>query len=95
MRACAPGCGICVMTCPYEAPHLIEKEVDGVMDRFSEVDANKCMGCGMCVAACPMGAIARPGVSNPEVVSQIEIKKKRGETIAGRIYLRLVPARRR
>jgi len=73
------GCGICVMTCPYEAPHLIEKEVDGEMDRFSEVDAEKCMGCGMCVAACPMGAIARPGVSNAEIVSQIEIKKKRGE----------------
>jgi len=73
------GCGICVMTCPYEAPHLIEKEVGGVMDRFSEVDAEKCMGCGMCVAACPLGAIARPGVSNAEIVSQIDIKKKRGK----------------
>jgi len=70
------GCGICVMACPYEAPHLIEKEVDGVLDRFSEVDAEKCMGCGICVAACPIGAIARPGVSNPEIVSQISIKKK-------------------
>ena len=68
------GCAICVMTCPYEAPHLIEKEVNGVMDRFSEVDAEKCMGCGMCVAACPMGAIARPGVSNAEIASQIDIK---------------------
>ena len=73
------GCGICVMTCPYEAPHLIEKEVGGVMDRLSEVDAEKCMGCGMCVAACPLGAIARPGVSNAEIVSQIDIKKKRGK----------------
>lgn len=73
------GCGICVMTCPYEAPHLIEKEVDGVLDRFSEVDAEKCMGCGMCVAACPIGAIARPGVSNQEIVSQIEIKKRRAK----------------
>jgi coenzyme F420-reducing hydrogenase delta subunit/NAD-dependent dihydropyrimidine dehydrogenase PreA subunit len=72
------GCGICVMTCPYEAPHLIEKEVDGSMDRFSEVDAEKCMGCGMCVAACPMGAIARPGVSNAEVISQIKVKKQKG-----------------
>jgi len=70
------GCGICVMTCPYEAPHLIEKEVDGVMDRFSEVDAQKCMGCGMCVAACPMGAIARPGVANPEILQQIHIESK-------------------
>jgi heterodisulfide reductase subunit C2 len=73
------GCGICVMACPYEAPHLIEKEVDGVMDRFSEVDAEKCMGCGICVAACPMGAIARPGVSNQEIVNQISIKKNNGK----------------
>jgi len=69
------GCGICVMTCPYEAPHLIEKEVNGVMDRFSEVNAELCMGCGMCVAACPMGAIARLGVSNAEIHSQITIKR--------------------
>jgi coenzyme F420-reducing hydrogenase delta subunit/heterodisulfide reductase subunit C len=74
-EALCSGCGICVMTCPYEAPRLIEKEVNGVMDRFSEVDAEKCMGCGMCVAACPIGAIARPGVSNAEVASQIKIKK--------------------
>jgi len=67
------GCGICVMVCPYEAPHLIEKMADGEMDRFSEVDAELCMGCGMCVAACPMGAIARPGVSNPEIHEQIAI----------------------
>ncbi len=67
------GCGICVMVCPYEAPYLIEKEVEGVMDRFSEVDINKCMGCGTCVAACPLGAIARPGVSNNEIKSQIDV----------------------
>jgi coenzyme F420-reducing hydrogenase delta subunit/heterodisulfide reductase subunit C len=73
------GCGICVMTCPYEAPSLVEKMVNGVQDRFSQVDAEKCMGCGMCVAACPMGAIARPGVSNPEIASQISIRKKRGQ----------------
>jgi len=70
------GCGICVMVCPYEAPHLIEKEVDGEMDRFSEVDPSKCMGCGTCVAACPLGAIARPGVGNADIVKQIEVKRQ-------------------
>jgi heterodisulfide reductase subunit C len=71
------GCGICVMVCPYEAPHLIEKEVDGVMDRFAASDPNKCMGCGTCVAACPMGAIARPGVGNAEIVKQIKVKRQK------------------
>jgi ferredoxin len=68
--ACS-GCGICVLACPYEAPHLVEKEVNGLMDRVSEVDTDKCMGCGTCVAACPLGAIARPGVGNDEIVAQI------------------------
>lgn len=77
-EALCSGCGICVMTCPYEAPHLIEKEVNSVMDRFSEVDAEKCMGCGMCVAACPIGAIAREGVSNEDVASQMRIKPIKG-----------------
>jgi len=76
-EALCSGCGICVMTCPYEAPHLIEKEVNGVMDRFSEVNTEKCMGCGMCVAACPIGAIAREGVSNEDVASQMRIKEQK------------------
>ncbi len=69
------GCGICAMACPYEAPRLTEKKVNGTMDRLAEVDANKCMGCGTCVGACPMGAISRPGVSNPEIKEQIFFKK--------------------
>ncbi|MFZ3150568.1 MAG: hydrogenase iron-sulfur subunit [Anaerolineaceae bacterium] len=67
------GCAICVMACPYEAPRLIEKELDGVMDRFAEVDQNKCMGCGICVAACPLGAIAREGVANEDILPQITV----------------------
>jgi heterodisulfide reductase subunit C len=77
-EALCSGCGICVMTCPYEAPQLIEKEVSGVMDRFSHVNTEKCMGCGMCVAACPLGAIGREGVSNEDVVSQMRIKPQKG-----------------
>lgn len=72
------GCGICVMACPYEAPHLIEKEIDGKLDQIAESDINKCMGCGTCVAACPMGAIARTGFSNTEIVRQITRKSGKG-----------------
>ena len=70
------GCGICVMVCPYQAPSLFEKEVDGKTDRFSQVDPNKCMGCGTCVAACPLGAISREGVSNAEIALQISDMEK-------------------
>jgi len=80
-EALCAGCGICVMACPYEALHLVEKVVNGIADRFSEVDADKCMGCGMCVAACPLSAIARVGVSNPEIINQISVKKKRGQPV--------------
>jgi coenzyme F420-reducing hydrogenase delta subunit/formate hydrogenlyase subunit 6/NADH:ubiquinone oxidoreductase subunit I len=72
--ACA-GCGICGMACPYEAPSLVEKQVNGNLDRVATVDANKCMGCGICVAACPLSAISRPGVSNQEIKEQIYFKE--------------------
>jgi len=72
-EAACSGCGLCVAVCPYEAPSLVEKEIDGKMDRVSTVDANKCMGCGICVAACPLAAITRPGVGNQEIVDQIEV----------------------
>jgi heterodisulfide reductase subunit C/coenzyme F420-reducing hydrogenase delta subunit len=70
-EALCSGCGICTMVCPYQAPSLIEKEVDGELDRFSQVDPNKCMRCGTCVGACPLGAIAREGVSNADIQAQI------------------------
>ena len=41
------------------------------MDRVATVEINKCMGCGTCVGACPLGAISRPGVSNPEIKEQL------------------------
>jgi heterodisulfide reductase subunit A len=72
--ACS-GCGICGMACPYEAPSLVEKMVNGQMDRVSDVDENRCRGCGICVAACPTGAISRPGVSNQEIIDQTIFSK--------------------
>jgi coenzyme F420-reducing hydrogenase delta subunit/heterodisulfide reductase subunit C len=69
------GCGICVMVCPYEAPHLIEKKIKGELDRVSEVDQNLCMRCGTCVAACPLGAISRKGIANNDVAKQLKVKK--------------------
>jgi coenzyme F420-reducing hydrogenase delta subunit/heterodisulfide reductase subunit C len=70
-EALCAGCGICGMACPYEAPSLVEKSVNGKLDRVATVDINKCMGCGTCVAACPTGAISRPGVSNQEIKEQL------------------------
>lgn len=74
------GCGICMMACPYEAPSLIEKQVNGGMDRFATVDANKCMGCGTCVAACPLGAISRPGIGNQEIKEQLNFAESTNGT---------------
>ena len=73
------GCGICVMVCPYEAPSLVEKEIDGQPDLVSTIDENKCMACGTCVAACPLGAVARPGVSNADLRAQIEVESSDGD----------------
>jgi coenzyme F420-reducing hydrogenase delta subunit/heterodisulfide reductase subunit C len=74
------GCGICGMACPYQAPSLYEKRVNGQKSRLSRVDANKCMGCGTCVAACPMAAISRPGVSNQDVKEQIKFDVQAGDS---------------
>lgn len=75
------GCGICAMVCPYEAPSLFEKEVNGEVDRLSQVDQNKCMGCGTCVGACPLSAIGREGVTNTEIEAQIPTPESKLPTL--------------
>ncbi|MBN2538155.1 CoB--CoM heterodisulfide reductase iron-sulfur subunit A family protein, partial [candidate division WOR-3 bacterium] len=51
------GCGLCVATCPYNAPELVERT-----DRMvSHVNEALCKGCGNCAAVCPSGAISHLG----------------------------------
>ncbi len=47
------GCGLCVDSCPFQAPHLVEL-APGV--RRSEVNPALCKGCGICSVVCPTGA---------------------------------------
>jgi Na+-translocating ferredoxin:NAD+ oxidoreductase RNF subunit RnfB len=43
------GCGICVKTCPFDAP--------SVTNNLSRIDLDKCKVCGLCVKKCPTKAI--------------------------------------
>jgi Na+-translocating ferredoxin:NAD+ oxidoreductase RNF subunit RnfB len=43
------GCGICVKTCPFDAP--------SVQNSLSTIDIEKCRVCGLCVRKCPTKAI--------------------------------------
>ncbi len=69
-KSCS-GCAVCVMVCPYGAPHLVEKKVKGKNVKVSQIDPNLCMRCGTCVAACPLGAVSRPGISNEDLRKQL------------------------
>ena len=95
MRALCSGCGICVMTCPYEAPHLIEKEVNGVMDRFSEVDAEQVHGLRHVRGSLPDGRhCARRALPMRISCRQVQHQAEQGQSLPGGLYLRLEPARR-
>lgn len=43
------ACGICVKTCPFEAPSLT--------NNLSRIDLDKCKVCGLCARKCPTKAI--------------------------------------
>ena len=53
------ACGLCVEVCPYEAVHLVEKNVPnrGKNLTIAEVDSEHCMACGLCSSVCRSNSI--------------------------------------
>jgi len=45
------GCGLCELSCPYDAIHVLEGR--------AQVDAVRCAACGLCVTRCRPGALCR------------------------------------
>jgi len=64
-RRCS-GCGLCVLTCAYNAIEIDEEE------KVAVVNAALCKGCGACCAACRSAAIDLKGFTNQQLVSVIE-----------------------
>jgi heterodisulfide reductase subunit A len=62
-NACV-GCGVCVVSCPYQAISLDE-------NGKAEVNQVTCKGCGTCVASCRSGAPDLPGFSESSIMAQI------------------------
>ena len=58
MKTCV-ACGLCVEVCPYEAVHLVEKNVSnrGKNLTIAEVDSGHCMACGLCSSVCRSNSI--------------------------------------
>ena len=66
------GCGLCVATCPYNAPELVERA-----DRIvSHVNEALCKGCGNCAAICPSGAITHLGFKSEQTAAMMNAALK-------------------
>jgi len=66
-RHCS-SCGVCVEVCPYSAPRFIE---GGPNAGKSEINPILCKGCGLCVAACRSNAIFAKGLTEEQIIAQI------------------------
>jgi heterodisulfide reductase subunit A len=69
------GCGTCVKVCPFNAPQLIEVEVNAeevvYLAKKSRINPAMCKGCGSCAASCPTGAISPRGFTAPQIKAAV------------------------
>ncbi|MCA1961675.1 MAG: FAD-dependent oxidoreductase [Desulfomonile sp.] len=63
------GCGMCVDSCPFQAPQL--KEIAPGIFR-SEVNPALCKGCGICGVVCPTGAAQVSHFKDAQIGDMIE-----------------------
>jgi heterodisulfide reductase subunit A len=70
------GCGLCEISCPFGAIHLVE--ISGKGYRAENISA-LCKGCGICAAGCPQRAIDMKHFRDRQILAMIEAG---GEKIA-------------
>ncbi|MFC1461581.1 FAD-dependent oxidoreductase, partial [Verrucomicrobiota bacterium] len=66
-EVCA-ACGICVSTCTYDAPEIVE--VRG--RKFARINTALCKGCGACTMACPSGSAQQLGFRAKQLVDMVD-----------------------
>ncbi len=59
------GCGVCVLTCPYQAISLDQTR------RRAEVNSLLCRSCGTCAAGCPSSAIDARHFTNEQLWAEV------------------------
>jgi len=73
------GCGLCELSCPFHAVHLIQ--VPGVGLRAENLSAY-CKGCGICAAGCPQRAIDMMHFRERQVLAAIHAGGRVGHLAA-------------